>query len=151
MRTFLLRLRDDLRGASVIEFAMFAPILAMMVMGISDFAMGYAMKLRVEQGVYRALEKVAVGSVQTDYQFLKADAANEAGVAQTAVTVDNWLECNRVRQTDFAGMCATGEDTARYVSVSISTAYTPQFNYGPLIRGTDGTVPISASSSLRIQ
>jgi Flp pilus assembly protein TadG len=150
MRTLLSRLRRDTRGASVIEFALFAPILAMMAMGISDFAMGYSAKLKVEGAVYRTLEKISVGSVQSDYQYLKAEAATAAGVPQSAVTVDNWLECNRVRQTDFTGVCADGQDTARYVSVAISTSYTPRFNYGPLVT-TNGTVPISASSSLRIQ
>ena len=152
MRNFLRRLRADAKGASVVEFALFAPILSMMVMGISDFAMGYSAKLRVEGAIYRTLEKVAVGTVQTDYQYLKAEAATAAGVAQSAVTVDNWLECNRVRADSFAGQCAAGQDTARYVSVSITTSYTPRFGYGPLRnRNSSGVVPITSASSLRIQ
>lgn len=147
------RLGGDERGASVIEFALFAPILALLVMGVSDLAMGYSRKLTIEQAAYRTLEKVAVGTVQSDYQYLKAEAATAAGVAQSAVTVDNWLECNRTRQDDFNGVCPDGEMISRYVRITIASSYTPRFNYGPLARGfaVNGQVPISASTALRIQ
>ena len=152
VRRFLSRLRGDASGASVIEFALFAPVLGMMVMGITDFAMGYAQKLRIEQAIYRTLEKIAVGTVQSDYQTFKAEAAAAAGVSQSAVTIDNWLECNEVRSAEpFTGNCATGERTARYVSITISTSYTPEFNYGPWVTNAQGVVPITSSSSLRIQ
>jgi Flp pilus assembly pilin Flp len=141
-------LRRDQRGASVIEFALFAPILAVMVMGVSDLAMGYSKKLVLEQAAYRSLEKVAVGTVQSDYTFLKAEAATAAGVPVTSVTVDNWLECDRVRQASFTGSCASGQMTSRYVEVSISSTYSPRFNYGPL---GGSAVPISATAALRIQ
>ncbi|HEV2865940.1 MAG TPA: TadE family protein [Allosphingosinicella sp.] len=144
----LLALGRDEGGASVIEFALFAPILAVMVMGVSDLSMGYSRKLTLESAAFRSLEKVAVGSVQTDYQFLKAEAAAGAGVPQSNVTVDNWLECDRVRQTDFTGTCPTGQMTSRYVQVTINSTYTPRFNYGPL---GGSPVPISASAALRIQ
>jgi Flp pilus assembly protein TadG len=146
-------LRDE-SGTSLIEFALFAPILAVMVMGISDVAMGYADKLELEAAAYRALEKVAVRTTQSDFTTLRAEAAAEAGVAQSAVVVDTWRECDRVRQTDITAPCAAGTDTARYVSVSISSSYTPTFDYGPLARsfgGTDGVVPISAFAAVRMQ
>lgn len=143
----------DTSGASVIEFALFAPVLAMMVMGISDISMGYSRKLTLEAAAYRSLEKVAVGSVQTDYSALRTEAATAAGVNVSDVTVDNWLECNRTRQSDFGGACGAGEEISRYVSVTISSGYTPRFSYGPLSRrySVNGVVPIAASSSLRIQ
>jgi hypothetical protein len=123
-----------------------------MLMGVTDLAMGYSTKLRVEGAIYRALEKVAVGSFQADYEtYLKAEAATAAGVPTSAVAVDSWLECDRARQADFAGACAEGQATSRYVKVTITTSYTPRFSYGPLVRSTNGTVPIEANASLRIQ
>ena len=148
-------LGGDERGTSVIEFGLFAPILAVMVMGITDVAMHYATKLRLEQAAYTALEKVAVGSVQTNYDYLRYDAATEGGVAATDVTVDNWLECDGVRRDDlgFAGVCPDGEMISRYVEVSIASGYTPMFNYGPLAtsRRQDGTLPVGATAAVRIQ
>jgi hypothetical protein len=144
--------RDE-GGASLIEFALFTPILATMALGISDVAMGYSEKLTLEAAAYRALEKVAVGSVQTDYSALRAEVATAAEVPASAVTVDNWLECDSVRNEEFDGACAEGEQIARYVQVNVDWHYVPQFNYGPLARGIaqDGVVPIHVSTSLRIQ
>lgn len=139
--------RDE-RGTSVIEVALFAPILGVMVMGVTDLAMGYARKLTLEQAAYRSLEKVAVGSVQSDYSFLRAEAATAAGVPQSSVAVDNWLECDRARQTDFAGSCAAGQMTSRYVQVTINGSYTPRFSLGPL---GSSSVPLQASAAVRIQ
>ena len=157
MHKLLQRIRRDDKGASVIEFALFAPVLGVMLMGVTDLAMGYSTKLRVEGAIYRSLEKVAVGTasgpqvVSNDYSYLQAEAAAGAGVPTSAVTVEQWLECNRARQTDFAGSCPDGQDTARYVKVTINTSYTPRFSYGPLVRSTNGTVPIEANASLRVQ
>jgi Flp pilus assembly protein TadG len=147
-------LRRDERGASMVEFALFVPILAVMVMGITDVSMGYSRKLTYEQAAYRALERVAVGSVQSDYSYLRPEAAAAAGVPVANVTVDNWLECDGVRQTSFDGVCPDTQMVSRYVRIAITGTYTPSFDYGPLARGfggANGTVPISASASLRIQ
>ena len=157
MTRLLHRLRRDDTGASVIEFALFAPILGVMLMGVTDLAMGYSTKLRIEGAIFRSLEKVAVGTasgpqvVQSDYSYLQAEAATAAGVPTSEVAVDQWLECNRARQTDFTGTCPDGQDTARYVKVTINTTYTPRFSYGPLVRNTNGVVPIEANASLRVQ
>ena len=145
--------RDE-RGASMVEFALFAPILAVMVMGISDVSMGYSRKLTLEQAAYRTLERVAVGSVKSDYSYLRPEAAAAAEVPVANVTVENWLECDGIRQPAFDGVCPETQMVSRYVRIGITGTYTPSFNYGPLARGfggADGTVPIAASTSLRIQ
>lgn len=148
-------LARDQRGVSLIEFAFMAPVLALMIVGIADVAMGAASKLRLEQAAHRALEKVAVGTVQTDYSFVAAEAATAAGVDPAEVTVDSWLECDRVRQPDFQGSCAAGEMISRYVEVRIESGYEPHFSFGPVARAlgerADGTVPITATAALRIQ
>ncbi len=147
-------LRRADRGASLIEFALFAPVLALMIMGISDVAMGYSAKLKLEQAAYRSLEKVAVGTVQSDYSYLRAEAATAAEVPITNVTVDNWLECDRVRQASFDGTCPAGQMISRYVQITILSTFRPAFPYGPLARsfsGTDGSFAISAGAALRIQ
>jgi Flp pilus assembly pilin Flp len=150
----LARLVREARGASVIELALFAPILAVMVMGISDVAMGYSRKLTLEQAAYRALERVAVGSVQSDYTYLRGEVAAAAGVPESSVTVDSWLECDSMRQAEFSGSCPDGQMISRYVRIGIAGSYRPSFGAGPLARrlgGTDGNVPITVSTALRIQ
>lgn len=155
LRSRLSALRRDCRGASIVEFAAVAPVMGFMVMGITDIARGFSARLVLEQAGYRALEKVAVGSVQSDYNYLKAEAATAANVPQSQVTVDNWLECDRVRQSDFNGTCTTGM-VSRYVRITVNSNFRPSFNYGPLgqsfgQRSSDGTIAISATTSLRVQ
>lgn len=147
-------LAADRRGTSVIEFALFVPLLALAVLGISDIAMGHSRKTTIEQAVARALEKVAVGTVAADYSALRTEVATAAQVAPGDVAVDQWLECDRVRQASFTGTCGSGEEIARYISLRVAASYTPAFRYGPLARGfanPDGTVPITAFKALRLQ
>ena len=146
-------LSRDEKGASVIEFALFAPVLALMAVGISDMSMGYTAKLHVEQAVYRALEKVSVGTNNTTFDYLRAEAAaadGPGGIQPANVEVRNWLECDRVPQASFDGLCAETQDTARYVSVTVNWRYNPQFNYRAWF-GSPGPIPIAASASVRIQ
>ena len=154
LRLPLQKLARDARGASLIELGLFAPILALMVMGVTDVAMGYSRKLTLEQAAYRTLERVAVGSVQSDYSYLRAEAAAAAGVPVENVTIDSWLECDRVRQAQFDGSCPDGQMISRYVQIGIAGSYRPSFPVGPLARrysNADGTVPITVSTALRIQ
>lgn len=146
---------SDQRGTSVIEFALFAPIVALMVMGIVDFARGFSAKFTLESAVQRTLEKAVVGSIQADYQYLRNEAAQAAGVPVANVTVTNWLECNGVKNPSFTGIC-TDEDAhvARYLQIRIQSNFRPSFNYGPLMQGSanaNGNVPIFAQSAVRVQ
>ncbi len=156
MRLPRLGLARDSRGTSAIEFALFAPFLAALVMGIADTSRALARKFEIEQASYRALELITVGSIQSDYAYVKPEAAAAAGEPEANVTVENWLECEGVRNADFGATCATGEQTARFVKVSIISDFEPTFTYGPL--GTnfvnvraDGTVRLTARSTLRVQ
>jgi len=144
------RIRGDERGASAIEFGLFAPILAGALMGVTDVAMGYASKLALEQAAYRSLENVQVRPVQTSYSYLQAEAATAAGVPTGQVTVANWLECNRVAQSNYLGTCPSGEETSRYVRVTITSSFRPRFSYG-VLPTVDGVVPLTASATVRVQ
>ena len=83
-------LARDERGVSVIEFAFVAPIMMALILGVTDLSRAFATRLTLQQAANRAVEKAGVGTVQTDYNSLKAEAAAAAGVAATAVAVDAW-------------------------------------------------------------
>lgn len=55
----LLKLLTDKGGAAVIEMALIAPVFALGVIGIVDMSNAYSRKLALEQGVQRAVEKIA--------------------------------------------------------------------------------------------
>lgn len=149
-------LARDTRGTSVIELALLSPIAAILLMGLVDTSFGFQKKLSTEQVAQRMIEKVtAYGSAGSDYSGLPEEAADEAGVPQSAVTMDKWLACNGIRQPDFNGSCLVDEEMSRHLSIRIASSYKPMFPYGPLgkIVGTqgDGSIPFSVISSVRIQ
>lgn len=69
-----IRLLGNERGAAVIEMAMVAPVLALGVIGIVDVSNAYSRKLALEQGVQRAVEKIAN---TTENASVESTLANE--------------------------------------------------------------------------
>jgi Flp pilus assembly protein TadG len=154
--TRLRHLIRDEKGVSVVELALFAPIMAIFAIGMIDLSMIFARQIVLEQAVHRAIEKAAVGTIQTDYNYLKADVAAAAGVPEANVTVTAWLECDRSRQPAFDGQCTDTQMVSRYVEVAVASRYRPTFSAGILgtklfQTGSDGMVPLSAKTSLRVQ
>ena len=154
-------LRDE-RGVSVIELAFLAPILCFMMLGMSDLARGYTRKMALEQAVHRALEKAAVGTVQTDYTFLKTEVRNTLpDVPLGNITVDTWLMCDTTKMPSFTDVCGyrgdgTPQEISRYVKLKVIDRWDPLFNYRSLGRslfktGSDGKVQLSVDTSLRVQ
>lgn len=150
--TRLLRLGRDERGTSVIELAVIAPILATLLVGMVDISRAYSLRLQLEQAAQRAIEKAMQGKKAVGmYQALKADAAEAAGVAQSAVTVDWYLECNGTRQTNYNDVCDEGETFARYVTVSIQKTHSTLFRPRWFGSGTDGAFTITGKAGVRVQ
>ncbi|MCY7339576.1 MAG: pilus assembly protein [Sphingomonas bacterium] len=148
----ILTLRHDKRGAAAIELALIAPILATMVVGVVDLSRGYSMKLQLEQAAQRAIEKVMNGQANTSTAAaLKTEAATVAGVAESAVAVDFWLECNGTRAGDYNTVCTPGQTYARFMSVAITKTFTPMFAKKWAGANTDGTYTIVGRTGVRIQ
>lgn len=154
MNRLVSRLYRDRRGTSAIEFALIAPMLAMVLAGICDIALGLTRKYQLEQASYRALELVTVGSLQGDYAYVEPEAMEAAGVPAENVEVLAWLECNGTRQA-FSTTCTETQQTERFIEVVITDLYQPLFPYGPLGRAfagnASGAVPLTARSTIRIQ
>ncbi len=163
MIALLTRLRHDARGTAITELAIVAPILGTMLVGMTDLARGYSTKLQLEQAGQRSIEKIMQTSFDTTATAaIKTEAANTADVPESAVTVTYWRECRNgsgpwVRQTGasmddaYNGVCASGENYARYISVSISKVYTPMFAMKFLGANANGTYTILGKSGVRVQ
>lgn len=148
MRMFKL-LRDE-RGASIVEMGLAAPILAVMLAGMIDLSRAYSSKLQVEQVAQRSIEKVQrAGWKVGDDVALKTEAATAAGVAESRVTVSNWLECNGAKK-GFTDNCSAGETIARYVEVEITKEYAPmtKVTFGSK---TNGKYVVHGKAGLRVQ
>ena len=157
---FIHKLRRDERGASIVELALVAPFMAAMVIGMTDLARAYSMKLQLEQIAQRTIEQVEQQkSVATSYNTALTTEATAAATAAgytsgNTITPDSWLECgtDTTHQT-FTDSCSTaGDATARYVSVSISRSYTPFFasRHWPGAN-SQGNITVSGYAALRMQ
>ena len=147
--------RDE-RGVSMLEFGLIFPILALMVLGTIDLARGLAARFALEQATQRTIELATLGNRPlADYSFLRAEAATAAGVPVTNVTLDQWLECNTTRQPAFNGSCTAGQQTARYVTITVFTDYTPMFEWIPIVgrlaTAANGKIRLTADSGVRVQ
>ena len=147
VRALLRRLKRDARGTSVIEFALVAPILGMLLVGIADYARGFSERFALEAAAHRALERAGVGSTYSDYSFVRQEAATAAGVPIESVTLQNWLECDGTRMSIYSAACANGQQVTRYLYVKIVKTFEPSF------RWTQSAAPLTlqGDAAVRLQ
>lgn len=162
MRSLTNFTRDE-RGAAIIEMAIAAPVLATLLIGMVDLSRGYSAKLQLEQVAQRSIEKAMQGMQGDDsteiFESLQEEAAAAAGVAESAVQVRYWLECNGVSQNtnpstmaaDYDTVCPSGQVFARYLNVRIEKTYTPMFRTRWAGANTDGTFTLVGEAGLRVQ
>ena len=156
-----LKIARDNSGAVLIELALIAPVLALMVMGISDISMAFSKRLELEQAAQRAIEKVMQttgedtpeGTIQKEavcqYNGTNADKTCKA----SPITVDNvkveyTLTCDNV-DTAYGVDCASTAVEYRYISATITDSYTPMFpiHFGT---GADGKYTLTATAGVRV-
>lgn len=146
-------LARDERGASIIELALVAPILATLLIGMVDLSRAYSHKLQLEQAAQRAIEKIQQYQSSTStYGTLQAEAAAAAGVPTSDVVIDFWLECDGTRAGNYNSVCATGQTYGRWVSVDITGTFTPMFRVRRWMgSNADGTFTIHGIAGMRTQ
>ena len=171
----LIKLAREDRGAAVIELALIAPILAILIMGVTDVSIAYGRRLELEQAVQRSIEKVmqttgdttVAGTIQKEavcqINGTNADGTCASGRLTTGeVTVNYRLECTTTagvltfQETadadTFDGYsCPNATDTeARYIMATAVDTYTPMFkvHFGT---GPDGVYDLSATAGVRVQ
>ena len=161
MFSMIMRLPASERGAALVELALVAPLMAAMVIGMTDLSRAFSMKLRLEQAAQRTIEKVQQQRSVTTSSYNDAlsteagNAAAEAGFSTgNTITPDSWRECgSSTTHQDFTGDCASSSDAvARYVSVEIANSFTPMFpsRLWPNAN-SNGDMVVRGYASVRIQ
>ena len=156
------RLSDDQSGAVLIEIALIAPMLALMVMGISDISVAFSKRLELEQAVQRAIEKVMqTTGEKTPEETIKSEACAQynggtnadgtcktGGITEDDVIVTYTLTCNNVAQA-YDTDCTSGQKEYRYIEATVTDTYTPMF---PIHFGTgdDDTYTLTAKAGVRV-
>lgn len=141
----------DVRGSALMEMSFVAPVLVTLSFGTADIGFGFIQQLKVQQAAARAIELATASGLNDSLSTtIQAEAATAAGVPQSQVAVDMWLECDGVRQSDFNGICSTSSP-ARYASVTISDSYTTMF--APLFSQNAGStsIPLRGFAAVRVQ
>jgi Flp pilus assembly protein TadG len=152
LRLGWLRLLRSERGSSVIELSALSPMLLSMVLGLIDASLGFTAKLKLQQAATRSIEMATAGGIASPaFNSLADEAATASGVSKTNITVTKWLECNGTRQDSFDAICASGQQYARYVSVTINGNYTPMLSSAMHAFGLPGTLSITGKASVRMQ
>ena len=151
IRRWIRALAADARGTSLVEFAAAAPVFALLVVGIGDVSRGFSDRLALQQAANRTIELAHLGTRDPNYNYLVAEAASAAGVPASQVTLVSWLECDGTRK-EFDDTCDDDEQIARYITLTINSSFRPAFTsiVYPGAR-PDGTVPLVAQASLRVQ
>lgn len=148
-------LRRCERGNSVVELALVAPILALLLIGMVDLSRAYSTKLQLTQAAQRTIEKVQARRVPASNALLiqaeATAAANAAGFASPIVNVDKWLECNGARQGALVIACTPGDAYSRYVSVDIAHTFTPMFRFKFAGANANGTYTLHGEAGVRVQ
>lgn len=152
----------DKRGAAVIELALAAPMLAVMVIGVVDISNAIGRKLQLEQAAQRALEKVmnttgtttAEGTIKSE-AVCQVNGTNADGTCKTSpitsanVTVSYRLECNGAVTADVE--CPSGQVPSKWLSVEVTDKYTPLFPLHFAGIDPDGTYHLVANAGIRVQ
>jgi Flp pilus assembly pilin Flp len=143
-------LERDERGASLVEFGFAVPFLALLVTGVIDVSTGLSERFMLQQAVNRGFELLQAQppsadaeASEIDYGFVRTEAAAAAGVPVVQVTLNKWLECDGVKQSNFDGTCPEDQEIARYLELRISKTFDGQFfldNY-----------PMEARGAVRVQ
>lgn len=155
----LLSLGRDVAGSMVIEVALLAPILATMLIVMSDLSIAYSERLKLEQSAQTAIEKVMQGqasSTTDSATALKTEAAALANVPESQVTVSFYLECvnpdtNAATATTWSGVCVSPQVSRRYMEVIINKFYTPFFNQRLAGTNANGQYELRGRTSVRVQ
>ncbi|MEB3414547.1 TadE/TadG family type IV pilus assembly protein [Alteriqipengyuania sp. WL0013] len=126
----LRRLRRDEAGVGLLELALVAPILMLLCLGMVDVSRLVSAKIDLEQAAQRTTDfALSRRPTSNNGSYLVTEAAAAAGVPAKDVTVELFLECNGVKQTDFNTACPAGQAQARFASIAITRAVKTQFNW----------------------
>jgi len=157
----LRQLARNRSGTAAIELALCAPILATMVIGVTDISIAYGKKLELEQAAQRAMEKVMQTTGEaTPEDTIKIEAVCQyngtdgdgaclpAPITTANVTVTYSLTCDGAA-TDYLLDCVAGQAEVRYITTTVSDTHEPMFDlhFGT---GSDGLYQLEGQAGVRV-
>ncbi len=136
-------------GASAVEFALIAGILAMMLLGLMDFGLGFWEKMEVGNGARAGAEY----AVRNGYDSSKIQTAVTNSINLSGLTISSAESCGCPNAT--AGIntsyscgetCPDGGIAGTYVTVDTQASYHTIFHWP----GVPNPITLASSSTVRI-
>lgn len=112
-----MKMQKSERGAAAVEFALIAPVLVLMVLGITEFGRAYYFQTTLSQA---AREGVRVKAIRDD---------SSAAIAATRAAASN-LTLNSIAVTTTQGGACTVTGTAPVPTATVEVTYTLPFLTG---------------------
>ncbi len=150
LRLFLTRVGCDRRGTAIVDFGLIVPMLALMVLAVSDIGLGVRRKMQVEN------------AVQTAAAYAIARGFDAAAVTSIVTGSVNGVTINASpAPTQFCGcatgtaiaaatcgsICPNGNAAGTYVTISAQSSYSTTLNYSVV----PNTYTFTAASTVRLQ
>ncbi len=140
--------RDD-GGLAAVEFALLAPVLMVMLVGMIDFGMFINQKMQLENLARASAEYVVKGgdeaNVETD--VLGASGLDETALAEIEATSETVCECSDGAEIVCGGTCDGDGYQRSFYAFSMSRTYTPLFSYP----GMPEQITMTGNARLQIQ
>ena len=145
-------------GSAAVEFALLAPLLGVMLIGLVDFGLGVYTKMQVQNAAQAGAEYVIANGFNsgntTPVTTAVTTATNLSGITASpapsqfyACPVDNTLS------TVASGSitCSSGKSAGSYVTVSAQAVYNTIMPYDQIGLSIPSSYTFTAASTVRIQ
>ena len=149
-RTVIQELARSTRGTAVIETAVVATCLSILIMGTVDVTRYGAAILNVQQGINRGLEMAMMGGPSTSTTTIQSEVATQAGISTSAVTVTQSQTCAGTVQGTYGVTCTSGQETRKFYTIRVQTSFTPTFALGALARSRGTSISIDKTGVIRV-
>ena len=149
LRTVFQDLARSTSGTAVIETAIVATCLSVIIMGTVDVARYGAAILNVQQGVNRGLEMAMMGGPTTSTTTIQPEVATQANISTSNVTVTQSQTCAGTTAT-YGSTCTSGQESRKFYTITATSTFTPTFALGVLARSQGSSISISRTGVIRI-
>ena len=149
------RSAGDRRGVAAVQFAVIAPVLLLLTVGVIDFSLYIGTRIELEQAL-RAGAQYALKDY-TNTATIIAAVTGATDLSPVTVTYDpaanSYCECsdgiaNACPGNDAYTMCSNGDRPGRFVTITGSTTFDPMFTDLP---GLSSNMTVTRDVTLRIR
>jgi len=143
----LLRANRDKSGIAAVEFGVVVPMLALMVLAVSDIGLGFARKMQVENVVQLGASYAVVRGF--DASAISAIVTGDSSISASPAPA---LYCGCATGSGISGVacgstCSNGAMAGTYASISAQATYNTNLNY----QVVPSTYTFTAQSTVRLR